>query len=138
MTSAQPFTAPAAATLSEELSGLLYRYGDLIRAERAALEDENVRKASMLAKSAEAVLAQANRIDRHLASVRSAHQPDTMERREMDWRLSTATAHVREQVAQLASEVDHIIVAEQNLGQVYYMVKVLLAIFVDLLKKTER
>jgi 2-oxoglutarate ferredoxin oxidoreductase subunit alpha len=38
-------------------------------------------------------------------------------------RLKTVWPFPEEQVAQLASEVDHIIVAEQNLGQVYYMVK---------------
>jgi 2-oxoglutarate ferredoxin oxidoreductase subunit alpha len=38
-------------------------------------------------------------------------------------RLKTVWPFPEKQVAQLASEVDHIIVAEQNLGQVYYMVK---------------
>jgi 2-oxoglutarate ferredoxin oxidoreductase subunit alpha len=38
-------------------------------------------------------------------------------------RLKTVWPFPEEHVAQLASEVDHIIVAEQNLGQVYYMVK---------------
>jgi 2-oxoglutarate ferredoxin oxidoreductase subunit alpha len=38
-------------------------------------------------------------------------------------RLKTVWPFPEEQVAQLASEVDQIIVAEQNLGQVYYMVK---------------
>jgi 2-oxoglutarate ferredoxin oxidoreductase subunit alpha len=38
-------------------------------------------------------------------------------------RLKTVWPFPEEQVAQLASEVNHIIVAEQNLGQVYYMVK---------------
>jgi len=38
-------------------------------------------------------------------------------------RLKTVWPFPEEQVAQLASEVDHIIVAEQNLGQIYYMVK---------------
>jgi len=38
-------------------------------------------------------------------------------------RLKTVWPFPEEQVIQLASEVDHIIVAEQNLGQVYYMVK---------------
>ncbi len=38
-------------------------------------------------------------------------------------RLKTVWPFPEEQVAQLASEVEHIIVAEQNLGQVYYMVK---------------
>jgi 2-oxoglutarate ferredoxin oxidoreductase subunit alpha len=38
-------------------------------------------------------------------------------------RLKTVWPFPEDQVAQLASEVDHIIVAEQNLGQVYYMVK---------------
>ncbi len=38
-------------------------------------------------------------------------------------RLKTVWPFPEEQVAQLASEVDHIIVTEQNLGQVYYMVK---------------
>ncbi len=38
-------------------------------------------------------------------------------------RLKTVWPFPEEQVARLASEVDHIIVAEQNLGQVYYMVK---------------
>jgi len=38
-------------------------------------------------------------------------------------RLKTVWPFPEEQVAQLASEVGHIIVAEQNLGQVYYMVK---------------
>jgi len=38
-------------------------------------------------------------------------------------RLKTVWPFPEEQIAQLASEVDHIIVAEQNLGQVYYMVK---------------
>ena len=38
-------------------------------------------------------------------------------------RLKTVWPFPEEQVAQLASEVDHIIVAEQNLGQVYHMVK---------------
>jgi 2-oxoglutarate ferredoxin oxidoreductase subunit alpha len=38
-------------------------------------------------------------------------------------RLKTVWPFPEEQVAQLATEVDHIIVAEQNLGQVYYMVK---------------
>ena len=38
-------------------------------------------------------------------------------------RLKTVWPFPEEEVAQLASEVDHIIVAEQNLGQVYYMVK---------------
>jgi 2-oxoglutarate ferredoxin oxidoreductase subunit alpha len=38
-------------------------------------------------------------------------------------RLKTVWPFPEKQVAELASEVDHIIVAEQNLGQVYYMVK---------------
>ena len=38
-------------------------------------------------------------------------------------RLKTVWPFPEEQVAELASEVDHIIVAEQNMGQVYYMVK---------------
>ena len=38
-------------------------------------------------------------------------------------RLKTVWPFPEKEVAQLASEVDHIIVAEQNLGQVYYMVK---------------
>jgi len=38
-------------------------------------------------------------------------------------RLKTVWPFPEKQVAQLASEVDHIIVAEQNLGQVYHMVK---------------
>ncbi|MHA1863991.1 MAG: 2-oxoacid:acceptor oxidoreductase subunit alpha [Candidatus Thorarchaeota archaeon] len=38
-------------------------------------------------------------------------------------RLKTVWPFPEEHVAQLASEVDHIIVAEQNLGQVYHMVK---------------
>ncbi|MFW9843291.1 MAG: 2-oxoacid:acceptor oxidoreductase subunit alpha [Candidatus Thorarchaeota archaeon] len=38
-------------------------------------------------------------------------------------RLKTVWPFPEEQVAQLASEVDHIIVAEQNLGQVYHMVR---------------
>jgi 2-oxoglutarate ferredoxin oxidoreductase subunit alpha len=38
-------------------------------------------------------------------------------------RFKTLWPFPEEQVAQLASEVDHIIVAEQNLGQMYYMVK---------------
>ncbi|MFW9981332.1 MAG: 2-oxoacid:acceptor oxidoreductase subunit alpha [Candidatus Thorarchaeota archaeon] len=38
-------------------------------------------------------------------------------------RLKTVWPFPEKQVAQLASEVEHIIVAEQNLGQVYYMVK---------------
>ncbi len=38
-------------------------------------------------------------------------------------RLKTVWPFPEEQVARLASEVDHIIVAEQNLGQVYHMVK---------------
>jgi len=38
-------------------------------------------------------------------------------------RLKTVWPFPEEQVAQLASEVNNIIVAEQNLGQVYYMVK---------------
>jgi 2-oxoglutarate ferredoxin oxidoreductase subunit alpha len=38
-------------------------------------------------------------------------------------RLKTVWPFPEEQIAQVASEVDHIIVAEQNLGQVYYMVK---------------
>ena len=43
-------------------------------------------------------------------------------------RLKTVWPFPEEQVAQLASEVDHIIVAEQNLGQVYYMVKAFAAL----------
>ncbi len=42
-------------------------------------------------------------------------------------RLKTVWPFPEEQVAQLASEVDHIIVAEQNLGQVYHMVKAVAA-----------
>jgi 2-oxoglutarate ferredoxin oxidoreductase subunit alpha len=38
-------------------------------------------------------------------------------------RLKTVWPFPEKEVAQLATEVDHIIVAEQNLGQVYYMVK---------------
>jgi 2-oxoglutarate ferredoxin oxidoreductase subunit alpha len=38
-------------------------------------------------------------------------------------RLKTVWPFPEKDVAQLATEVDHIIVAEQNLGQVYYMVK---------------
>jgi len=38
-------------------------------------------------------------------------------------RLKTVWPFPEEQVTQLATEVEHIIVAEQNLGQVYYMVK---------------
>jgi 2-oxoglutarate ferredoxin oxidoreductase subunit alpha len=38
-------------------------------------------------------------------------------------RLKTVWPFPENQVADLASKVDHIIVAEQNLGQVYYMVK---------------
>ena len=38
-------------------------------------------------------------------------------------RLKTVWPFPEKQVAQLASEVNHIIVAEQNLGQVYFMVK---------------
>ncbi len=38
-------------------------------------------------------------------------------------RLKTVWPFPEKQVAQLASEVDHIIVAEQNLGQVYHMVR---------------
>jgi 2-oxoglutarate ferredoxin oxidoreductase subunit alpha len=38
-------------------------------------------------------------------------------------RLKTVWPFPDKEVAQLATEVDHIIVAEQNLGQVYYMVK---------------
>ena len=38
-------------------------------------------------------------------------------------RLKTVWPFPEKQVAEMASEVDHIIVAEQNLGQVYYMVK---------------
>jgi 2-oxoglutarate ferredoxin oxidoreductase subunit alpha len=38
-------------------------------------------------------------------------------------RLKTVWPFPEEQVAEMASEVDNIIVAEQNLGQVYYMVK---------------
>jgi 2-oxoglutarate ferredoxin oxidoreductase subunit alpha len=38
-------------------------------------------------------------------------------------RLKTVWPFPEEQVAELASEVGHIIVAEQNMGQVYYMVK---------------
>ena len=38
-------------------------------------------------------------------------------------RLKTVWPFPEKQVAQLAAEVDHIIVAEQNLGQVYHMVK---------------
>ena len=38
-------------------------------------------------------------------------------------RLKTVWPFPEEHVAQLASEVDHIIVAEQNLGQVYHMVR---------------
>lgn len=38
-------------------------------------------------------------------------------------RLKTVWPFPEKQVVQLASEVDHIIVAEQNLGQVYHMVK---------------
>ena len=38
-------------------------------------------------------------------------------------RLKTVWPFPENEVAQLATEVDHIIVAEQNLGQVYYMVK---------------
>ncbi len=38
-------------------------------------------------------------------------------------RFKTVWPFPEEQVARLASEVDHIIVAEQNLGQVYHMVK---------------
>jgi 2-oxoglutarate ferredoxin oxidoreductase subunit alpha len=38
-------------------------------------------------------------------------------------RLKTVWPFPEEQVADLASKVDHIIVAEQNLGQVYYMVR---------------
>jgi 2-oxoglutarate ferredoxin oxidoreductase subunit alpha len=38
-------------------------------------------------------------------------------------RLKTVWPFPEEQVARLASEVDHIIVAEQNLGQVYHMVR---------------
>ena len=39
------------------------------------------------------------------------------------FRLKTVWPFPDKEVAQLATEVDHIIVAEQNLGQVYYMVK---------------
>ncbi len=42
-------------------------------------------------------------------------------------RLKTVWPFPEKQVAQLASEVDHIIVAEQNLGQVYHMVKAVAA-----------
>jgi 2-oxoglutarate ferredoxin oxidoreductase subunit alpha len=38
-------------------------------------------------------------------------------------RFKTVWPFPEEQVARLASQVDHIIVAEQNLGQMYYMVK---------------
>ncbi|TFG29718.1 2-oxoacid:acceptor oxidoreductase subunit alpha [Candidatus Thorarchaeota archaeon] len=38
-------------------------------------------------------------------------------------RLKTVWPFPEEQVAQLASEVEHIIVAEQNLGQIYHMVR---------------
>jgi len=38
-------------------------------------------------------------------------------------RLKTVWPFPENEVAQIATEVDHIIVAEQNLGQVYYMVK---------------
>ncbi|MHA2424179.1 MAG: transketolase C-terminal domain-containing protein, partial [Candidatus Thorarchaeota archaeon] len=38
-------------------------------------------------------------------------------------RLKTVWPFPEEQVADLASNVDHIIVAEQNLGQVYHMVR---------------
>ena len=38
-------------------------------------------------------------------------------------RFKTVWPFPEEQVAKLASQVDHIIVAEQNLGQMYYMVK---------------
>jgi len=42
-------------------------------------------------------------------------------------RLKTVWPFPEKQVAQLASEVDHIIVAEQHLGQVYHMVKAVAA-----------
>ena len=38
-------------------------------------------------------------------------------------RLKTVWPFPEEQVSQLATEVKHIIVAEQNMGQAYYMVK---------------
>ena len=38
-------------------------------------------------------------------------------------RLKTVWPFPEKEIAQIATEVDHIIVAEQNLGQVYYMVK---------------
>ncbi|MFQ5831546.1 MAG: 2-oxoacid:acceptor oxidoreductase subunit alpha [Candidatus Thorarchaeota archaeon] len=38
-------------------------------------------------------------------------------------RLKTVWPFPEEQVARVASQVDHIIVAEQNLGQMYYMIK---------------
>lgn len=38
-------------------------------------------------------------------------------------RLKTVWPFPEKEIAQLAADVDHIIVAEQNLGQVYYMVK---------------
>ncbi len=38
-------------------------------------------------------------------------------------RFKTVWPFAEEKVAEIASEVDHIIVAEQNLGQLYYMVK---------------
>jgi 2-oxoglutarate ferredoxin oxidoreductase subunit alpha len=38
-------------------------------------------------------------------------------------RLKTVWPFPEDAVAQLASEVDHIIVAEQNMGQIYHMVR---------------
>jgi len=101
--SARQRTTPTPTALANELRVLLSRYADLVSAQHDALLGGTVRKASMLAKSAEHVLAEARRTDRRLTAARTFDPIDMADWADVQHQRQTALSQVRSDTGRLGN-----------------------------------
>ena len=94
---------PSTVAISNELGGLLSRYCDLVSAQYDALQHGAVRKAVMLSKSAERVLADAHRADRRLTAARTLDPPTPDAWETIRNQLQTTRSQVQGTLARLGS-----------------------------------